>query len=70
MSDVTDFISAAVQNKPVAAAKAFSAAMEPKIHAAIDARYDEMAQGVFNQADAVEDESTEIETEMGETDVE
>jgi len=79
MTDVTDFIGAAVADKPVAALKAFSAAMEPKISDALDTRYSEVSNQVFNpQVDAddeaelaeleleVEEPEAELETEMEE----
>jgi len=79
MTDVTDFIGAAVADKPVAALKAFSAAMEPRISDALDARYSEVSNQVFNpQVDAddeaelaeleleVEEPEAELETEMEE----
>jgi len=76
MTDITDFIGAAVADKPVAALKAFSAAMEPKITDALDTRYDEVSRAVFNRVDAedeaemreLEDEAVEqeLETEMEE----
>lgn len=76
MTDITDFIGAAVADKPVAALKAFSAAMEPKITDALNTRYDEVSRKVFNRVDAedeaemheLEDEAVEqeLETEMEE----
>jgi len=79
MTDVTDFIGAAVADKPVAALKAFSAAMEPRISDALDARYSEVSNQVFNPQVDVDDEEemneldmeveepeTELETEMEE----
>jgi hypothetical protein len=69
MSDITDFISAAVNEKPVAAQKAFAQAMEPKIDAAIQAKYSEIAQSIFNpqEEEMIEVEDAidqELETEM------
>jgi len=46
--DVTDFISATVSDKPVAAVKAFSAGIEPKIDAALAQKKEEIAQQIFN----------------------
>ena len=79
MTDVTDFIGAAIADKPVAALKAFSAAMEPKISDALDTRYSEVSNQVFNpQVEAddeaeineldmeVEEPQAELETEMEE----
>ena len=67
MTDVTDFIGAAVADKPVAALKALGAAMEPKITDALNARYDEVSQTVFNPQVEAEDEAElaelEVETE-------
>lgn len=71
MTDTTDFIGAAVADKPVAALKAFSAAMEPKITDALNSRYDEVSQTVFNRVDAddeaemneLDDEAVELELE-------
>jgi len=77
MTDVTDFIGAAVADKPVAALKAFSAAMEPKISDALDIRYSEVSNAVFNPRVDADDEAElselddieteeELETEMEE----
>ena len=64
MTDVTDFIGAAVADKPVAALKAFSAAMEPKISDALDARYSEVSNQVFNPQVEADDEAEMNELEM------
>lgn len=58
---ITDFISAAVQNKPIAAQQAFADAIQPKVDAAVSDMYDNVAQSVFNQ-EMVDDQ--EFETEM------
>jgi len=64
MTDITDFISAAIEEKPVAAQKAFAAAMEPKIQAAIEKEYDVVAQSVFNpQMETEEPEEVELATD-------
>lgn len=55
---IIDFISASVDDKPVQAIKAFSSAMEPKIQAAMDNKYTEVANQVFNS-----NVQTEIEDE-------
>lgn len=61
MNDITDFISAAIEEKPVAAQKAFAAAMEPKIQAALETQYDAVAQSVFNpQMETEEPEEVEL----------
>ena len=52
---ITDFISAAVEDKPVMAVKAFSSAIEPKIQAALDAKRSEVFNTVFNQNKTEED---------------
>lgn len=49
MNDVTNFISAAVEDKPVEAIKAFSSAMEPKIDAALEKKREEVISQVFNK---------------------
>lgn len=79
MTDVTDFIGAAVADKPVAALKAFGAAMEPRITDALNTRYNEVSQTVFNPQVEAEDEAElaelddaeaveqELETEMEES---
>ena len=64
MSDVTDFIGAAVADKPVAALKAFSAAMEPRISDALDNRYSEVSNQVFNPQVEAEDEAELDELEL------
>lgn len=56
---ITDFISAAVEQKPQAAMKAFSAALEPKIAAALERKYDEVATSVFNGTSNLETETEE-----------
>lgn len=53
---ITDFISAAVDDKPVQAIKAFSSAMEPKIQDALDAKRSEVFKTVFNKNYTEEDE--------------
>ena len=68
MTDVTDFIGAAVADKPVAALKAFSAAMEPRISDALDARYSEVSNQVFNPQVEADDEAEMNELEMSATD--
>jgi hypothetical protein len=51
MSDhITDFISAAVSDKPVQAIKAFSAAIEPKLDAVLSQKREEIAQRIFNSS--------------------
>lgn len=58
MSDnehITDFISAAVADKPVAAAKAFAQALEPKVDAALHQKRDEILSQVFNRTEEEED---------------
>ena len=57
MTDVTDFIGAAVTDKPVKALKAFSAAMEPRISDALDSRYSEVSNQVFNPQVEADDEA-------------
>ena len=64
MTDVTDFIGAAVADKPVKALKAFSAAMEPRISDALDARYSEVSNQVFNPQVEADDEAEMNELEM------
>ena len=46
---VTDFVGASVADKPVAALKAFSAAMEPKIEDALAQKFAEVSHSVFNR---------------------
>jgi hypothetical protein len=64
MTDVTDFIGAAVADKPVKALKAFSAAMEPRISDALDTRYSEVSNQVFNPQVEADDEAEMNELEM------
>jgi hypothetical protein len=63
MTDVTDFIGAAVADKPVKALKAFSAAMEPRISDALDAHYSKVSHAVFNPPQEVADEVEDVELE-------
>ena len=63
MTDVTDFIGAAIADKPVAALKAFGAAMEPKITDALNTRYDEVSNQVFNPSQEVADDVEDVELE-------
>lgn len=61
-NDITDFISAAIADKPVQAIKAFSSAMEPKIQAALDDKYAETAKQIFNSTSEMEEiEPEEVE---------
>ena len=58
MSDnehITDFISAAVADKPVAATKAFTQALEPKLDAALHQKRDEVSRQVFNTTETGEE---------------
>jgi len=64
MTDVTDFIGAAVADKPVAALKAFSAAMEPRISDALDTRYSEVSNQVLNPQVDADDEAEMHELEL------
>ena len=84
MTDITDFIQAAVADKPIAAQQAFAAAMDDKVDAALTSKYDEVTQQVFNGVDPDEeindelddyedaliadDEDTDLETEWDEQD--
>ena len=70
MSDVTDFIGAAVADKPVAALKAFSAAMEPRISGALDNRYSEVSNQVFNPQEVADDVEVEAEAATDEVEIE
>ena len=56
MTDVTDFIQAAVADKPVAAQKAFAAAMDDRVQNALTFAYDEVQQQVFGQQQVDPDE--------------
>jgi hypothetical protein len=58
MSSITDFISASVAEKPQKAYDAFAAALEPKINAALSAKYDEVTSSVFNQGQYIDTEET------------
>lgn len=75
MSDITDFIQAAVMDKPMAAQKAFAAALEPRIEDALAAKYDEVSHKLFNpefddtQGVVGEIENSDLETEMDDNDV-
>lgn len=48
MSNIKDFMKAAVEDKPSAAQNAFFAELEPRIEKAMDAKYAEVATSVFN----------------------
>lgn len=48
MDDITNFIQAAVNDKPVQAIKAFSAAIEPKLDAALSRKREEVSHTIFN----------------------
>lgn len=61
MTDITDFIQAAVADKPIAAQQAFAAAMSDRVDDALTAKYDEVQQQVFNGVDEVEDDTDELE---------
>lgn len=60
----TDFIQAALNDKPGAALDAFAAAIQPKLDAAIADKYDEVANQVFNGSTDVEYEESEQEYEQ------
>jgi len=71
MTDVTDFIQAAVADKPIAAQHAFAAAMDDRVDTALTAKYDEVQQQIFNGVDEVEVDETEyeaVEAEMSDED--
>ena len=59
-----------IADKPVAALKAFSAAMEPKITDALNTRYNEVSQKVFNPQVDTDDEAEMYELEDFETEQE
>ena len=63
MSDITDFISAAVEDKPVRAIKSFSAAMEPKIASALETKRDEVLSQVFAPTESEVEEVDQVEQE-------
>lgn len=68
MTDITDFIQAAVADKPIAAQQAFATAMSDRVDDALTAKYDEVQQQVFNGVDEVEvdtDELEALEAELG-----
>lgn len=67
-NDLTDFISAAVADKPVQAIKAFSSAMEPKIQAALDNRKIEVTKQIFNTTSVELEEPAEVEVQELEDD--
>jgi hypothetical protein len=50
-STITDFISAAVAEKPKEALSAFTDALEPKLFAALDNKRTEVVSNVFNSGD-------------------
>lgn len=50
-SSITDFISAAVAEKPKEALDAFTNALEPKLFAALDNKRTEVVSKVFNSGD-------------------
>ncbi|MDB4726223.1 hypothetical protein OAF54_02210 [bacterium] len=71
-TEITDFLQSAIDDKPVAAVKAFSAGMEDRVQNALSQKYDEVSQTVFNPTDSVETEiedNTDLETEMEDNDV-
>lgn len=49
MNDITNFISAAVEDKPLEAIKAFSSAMEPKIDAALEKKVEDLSSQLLNK---------------------
>lgn len=72
MTDITDFISASVNEKPMAAQKAFADAMSQRVDAAIQDKYTEVATSVFNPQDSetVEAAAVDIDTEQTEPNLE
>lgn len=71
MEDITNFLKSAIADKPVAAQKAFSDAIQSRVDAALEDKYNEVAHSVFNSQD-IEDnieveeplEIDSIETEL------
>lgn len=51
MSDITDFIAAAVEDKPTATLSAFSAAIEPKLYASLENKKQEILSQLFNKTE-------------------
>lgn len=64
MSDITDFISAALDDKPLAAQQAFDNAMADRLDAAVAQQYHSVASNVFNaDSNVSEDEHEYLELE-------
>ena len=68
MTDITDFIQAAVADKPVAAQKAFAAAMSDRVDDALTAKYDEVTQQMFNGVEVEQELDDEVEVDLDEFD--
>jgi|TARA_B110000858_G_scaffold167512_1_gene195498 hypothetical protein len=56
MSNITNIIAAAVAEKPNETYNAFSDAIQPKLVAALSAKYDEVSLSVFNQTQTTDTE--------------
>jgi len=54
MTNITDFISAAVADKPQKAFDAFDAVIQPKLETALSAKYDEVVSSAFNKTNTTE----------------
>lgn len=55
-NSITDFISAAVVEKPKEAFDAFTNVIEPKLFAALDDKRREVVQNVFNSGETYDEE--------------
>jgi hypothetical protein len=67
MSDITDFISAALDDKPLAAQQAFDNAMADRLDAVVAQQYHSIASNVFNpDSNVTEDDNEYIELESEE----
>jgi hypothetical protein len=63
MSDITDFIAAAVNDKPLAAQQAFDSAMQSRVSDVVAAKYQDMQATLFNGSDSAIDETEYLELE-------
>lgn len=67
MSDITDFIAAAVNDEPFAAQQAFDSAMQGRVADIVAAKYQDMQATLFNGSDSAMDEQESSLTDSQET---
>lgn len=70
MEEITNFLKSAIADKPVAAQRAFSDAIQSRVDAALEDKYNEVATGVFGSNEDTLEEPLEIDSIETEFEVE